>query len=121
VSRIQPLAAVVSEHQGTGAGSPPPRAGYVLRMPAEIHDWLTDLRSSDQTAARSHSWRSSIQAPSATSAPTARGRPSPPPPQESQASAGTATISAMSSWRRRTAVNAAVSAGSLALAVGMHS
>jgi len=41
--------AVVSEHQG--AGDPPPGAGYALRMSDEIHDWLTDLRSTDQTAA----------------------------------------------------------------------
>src|SRR5215467_14880447 len=43
--------AVVSEHQRAGAGSPPPGAGYVLRMSGEIHDWLADLGSSDQTAA----------------------------------------------------------------------
>ena len=43
--------AVVSEHQGAGAGDPPPGAGYALRMSGEIHDWLTDLRRSDQSAA----------------------------------------------------------------------
>jgi phage shock protein A len=43
--------AVVGEHQGAGAGNPPPGAGYVLRMSGEIHDWLADLRSSDQSAA----------------------------------------------------------------------
>jgi hypothetical protein len=43
--------AAVSEHQGAGAGNPPPGAGYALRMPGEIHDWLADLRRSDQTAA----------------------------------------------------------------------
>jgi hypothetical protein len=43
--------AVVSEHQAAGADSPPPGAGYALRMSGEIHDWLADLRSSDQTAA----------------------------------------------------------------------
>ena len=42
---------VVSEHQAVGAGSPPPKAGYALRMSDEIHHWLADLRSSDQTAA----------------------------------------------------------------------
>jgi hypothetical protein len=42
---------VLSEHQGTGAGSPPRGAGYALRMSGEIHDWLTDLRGSDQSAA----------------------------------------------------------------------
>ena len=41
--------AVVTEHQG--AGNPPPGAGYALRMSGEIHDWLTGLRRSDQTAA----------------------------------------------------------------------
>jgi hypothetical protein len=43
--------AVVSEHQAAGADSPPLGAGYVLRMPGEIHDWLTGLRGSDQSAA----------------------------------------------------------------------
>lgn len=43
--------AVVSEHQAAGADSPPAKAGYALRMSDEIHDWLADLRSSDQTAA----------------------------------------------------------------------
>jgi hypothetical protein len=43
--------AVVSEHQAAGAGDPPPGAGYALRMSGEIHDWLTDLRSSDAPAA----------------------------------------------------------------------
>jgi len=43
--------AVLSEHQAVSADSLPPRAGYALRMSGEIHDWLTDLRSSDQTAA----------------------------------------------------------------------
>jgi hypothetical protein len=43
--------AVVREHQAAGAGSPPPGAGYVLRMSDEIHDWLADLRGSDQPAA----------------------------------------------------------------------
>jgi hypothetical protein len=43
--------AVVSEHQASGADSPPPGAGYALRMSDEIHDWLADLRSTDQTAA----------------------------------------------------------------------
>src|SRR5260370_22480153 len=45
--------AVVSEHQAAGADSPPPGAGYALRMSDEIHDWLTDLRGSDQAAALS--------------------------------------------------------------------
>ena len=43
--------AVVSEHQGAGAGDPPPGGGYALRMSDEIHDWLAGLRRSDQTAA----------------------------------------------------------------------
>jgi hypothetical protein len=43
--------AAVSEHQGAGAGNPPPGAGYALRMSGEIHDWLADLRRSDQPAA----------------------------------------------------------------------
>ena len=43
--------AVVSEHEGADAGDPPPGAGYTLRMSGEIHDWLTDLRRSDQTTA----------------------------------------------------------------------
>jgi hypothetical protein len=43
--------AVLSEHQAVGADSPPPGAGYALRMSGEIHDWLTDLRGSDQSAA----------------------------------------------------------------------
>jgi hypothetical protein len=42
---------VVTEHQAGGADSPPPGTGYVLRMSGEIHDWLTDLRRSDQPAA----------------------------------------------------------------------
>jgi hypothetical protein len=41
--------AVLSEHQG--AGSAPHGAGYALRMSGEIHDWLADLRRSDQSAA----------------------------------------------------------------------
>src|SRR5215469_1326049 len=40
--------AVISEQQ---AGSVPPGAGYGLRMSGEIHDWLADLRGSDQSAA----------------------------------------------------------------------
>ncbi len=43
--------AVVSEHQPAGSGSPPAGAGYVLRMSGEIHDWLADLRGSDQSEA----------------------------------------------------------------------
>jgi len=43
--------AVVSEQQAAGSGSPPPGAGYALRMSGEIHDWLADLRGSDQPAA----------------------------------------------------------------------
>jgi hypothetical protein len=43
--------AVVSEHQAAGAGSSPPKASYALRMSDEIHDWLADLRNSDQMAA----------------------------------------------------------------------
>jgi hypothetical protein len=43
--------AALSEHQGAGAGSPPPGAGYVLRMSGEIHDWLADLRGTDESAA----------------------------------------------------------------------
>jgi hypothetical protein len=43
--------AAVSEHQGTGAGHPPPGTRYALRMSGEIHHWLTDLRRSDQAAA----------------------------------------------------------------------
>src|SRR5260370_3349578 len=43
--------AVVSEHQAAGAESRPPGAGSALRMSDEIHDWLTDLRGSDQSAA----------------------------------------------------------------------
>ena len=43
--------AVVSEHQAAGADSPPPGAGFVLRMSGEIHDWLADLRVSDESAA----------------------------------------------------------------------
>ncbi len=43
--------AVVSEHQAAGDGSPPPGAGYALRMSGEIHDWLADLRGSDPSVA----------------------------------------------------------------------
>jgi hypothetical protein len=43
--------AVVSEHQGAGADDPPPGPGYALRMSGEIHDWLADLRRSDQPTA----------------------------------------------------------------------
>lgn len=43
--------AVVSEHHDASAGDPPPSAGYALRMSGEIHDWLTELRHSDQSAA----------------------------------------------------------------------
>jgi hypothetical protein len=43
--------AVVSEHQAAGADSPPPKVNYALRMSDEIHHWLADLRSTDQTAA----------------------------------------------------------------------
>lgn len=43
--------AVLSEHQAAGADSPPPGAGYALRMSGEIHDWLTDLRGSNQPVA----------------------------------------------------------------------
>jgi hypothetical protein len=43
--------AVVRGHQAAGADSPPAGSGYVLRMSGEIHDWLTDLRGSDQSAA----------------------------------------------------------------------
>src|SRR5215472_6761142 len=43
--------AVVSEQQAAGTGSPPAGAGYALRMSGEIHDWLADLRGSDQSAA----------------------------------------------------------------------
>jgi hypothetical protein len=42
--------AVVNERQAAGQ-VPPSGAGYVLRMSGEIHDWLTDLRSSDPPAA----------------------------------------------------------------------
>jgi phage shock protein A len=43
--------AVISEHRGADADDPSPGAGYALRMSGEIHDWLTDLRRSDQPAA----------------------------------------------------------------------
>ena len=43
--------AVVSERQAAGAGDPPPGARYTLAMSGEIHDWLADLRRSDQPAA----------------------------------------------------------------------
>ena len=43
--------AVVSEQQAAGSGTPPPGAGYALRMPGEIHDWLADLRGSDPPVA----------------------------------------------------------------------
>jgi len=43
--------AVVREHQAAGADSPPAGQGYVLRMSGEIHDWLADLRGSDESAA----------------------------------------------------------------------
>jgi hypothetical protein len=43
--------AVVSEQQAAGTGSPPPGAGYALRMSGEIHDWLADLRGSDPSVA----------------------------------------------------------------------
>lgn len=42
--------AVVSEQQA-GTGGPSPGAGYALRMSGEIHDWLADLRGSDQSVA----------------------------------------------------------------------
>jgi len=43
--------AVVREHQADGPDSPPPGPGYALRMSGEIHDWLADLRGSDESAA----------------------------------------------------------------------
>jgi hypothetical protein len=43
--------AVVHEHQATGADRPSPGAGYALRMSDEIHDWLTDLRGSNESTA----------------------------------------------------------------------
>jgi phage shock protein A len=43
--------AVVSQNEVAGAGRPPAGAGYALRMSDEIHDWLADLRGSDQPAA----------------------------------------------------------------------
>ena len=43
--------AVVSEQQAAGTGGPPQGTGYGLRMSGEIHDWLADLRGSDQSAA----------------------------------------------------------------------
>jgi hypothetical protein len=43
--------AVVSEQQAAGTGSPPPGAGFSLRMSGEIHDWLADLRGSDPSLA----------------------------------------------------------------------
>jgi len=43
--------AVVREHQAAGADSPHPGPGYTLRMSGEIHDWLANLRGSDESAA----------------------------------------------------------------------
>lgn len=43
--------AVLAWRQVADAGSPPPGAGYALRMSDEIHDWLYDLRGSDEPAA----------------------------------------------------------------------
>ena len=43
--------AVVCGHQADGPDSPPPGAGFALRMSGEIHDWLADLRGSDESAA----------------------------------------------------------------------
>jgi hypothetical protein len=43
--------AVVGEHEAASASSSHPGTGYVLRMSDEIHDWLTDLRASDEPAA----------------------------------------------------------------------
>jgi phage shock protein A len=43
--------AVVREHQAAGGDSPPPGPGCALRMSGEIHDWLADLRGSDESAA----------------------------------------------------------------------
>jgi phage shock protein A len=44
--------AVVTEHQGASGQTPPPGAGYALRMSSEIRDWLAGLRDSDPAAAR---------------------------------------------------------------------
>jgi phage shock protein A len=43
--------AVVSQNRAVAAARPLPGEGYALRMSAEIHDWLADLRGSDQPAA----------------------------------------------------------------------
>jgi hypothetical protein len=43
--------AVVAEHQAAAGQTPPPGAGYTLRMSGEIRDWLADLRVSDPAAA----------------------------------------------------------------------
>jgi phage shock protein A len=43
--------AILSELPAAGDDSPPPGAGYALRMSGEIHDWLADLRGSNQLAA----------------------------------------------------------------------
>src|SRR5215831_4606669 len=48
--------AVISEHQAAGAGSPPPGAGYALRMSGEIHDWLAGLRRIGGRAAPGEGW-----------------------------------------------------------------
>lgn len=39
-------------HEGSADQGPIPDVAYTLRMSGEIHDWLTDLRSSDQPAPR---------------------------------------------------------------------
>jgi hypothetical protein len=43
--------AVVNEHQAAAGQVPPSDARCALRMSGEIHDWLTDLRSSEPPAA----------------------------------------------------------------------
>jgi hypothetical protein len=43
--------AVVAEQHAAYTNGPAPGVGYALRMSDEIHDWLADLRNSDQSAA----------------------------------------------------------------------
>lgn len=43
--------AVIAEHQAARARIRSPGAGYVLQMSGEIHDWLAELRGSDEPAA----------------------------------------------------------------------
>jgi hypothetical protein len=43
--------AVITGHWAATGENPPSDAGYALRMSAEIHDWLAELRSSDPQAA----------------------------------------------------------------------